>query len=729
MSSRVTAVARRHPAFVRRSVLGLLFVTSTETLRGVAVPVRARVWQSIARLPFTAALLGATLVAGVLTGGLWSPLHRTAVWPWLAPGLPAFAEGHWWTIVTGAFVIAAPGGLALALAALVPIGLLEWSCGWRRTAFYFSVAQACGVLASAATLWLLTFTPWQWGHLHAAALVGGFSAGSLGCLAAMIGRLSSPWRTRAWLVLLSALFLLLLFWGTAGDIARTAAVLSVLCIDRSLHIQRSTLREQRLIAFVALVSLGATEIVVLLAPTSGPFGPTETQSGSLPDILSDIAIILFVSHGLRLGRRWAWLATVALAIFNLAGAALLLILIGNLGWGPVQELIEGSPSLSLATAALWLALLVYMVFVRGAFHAHRRRRLGRHPYPRVDEVKDAIRSFGGGAISWMASWDDNSYARTTTGLVAYQRRAGVAIALGDPLGAAEGRAQSVRDFIADAEDLGLIPCFFSATATTREALPDGWRSLVIADDTIVDLTDLEFRGKSWNSVRTTLNKAAREEIGFRLTHLTQESKGIQAQVRAISEIWAGDRGLPEMGFTLGTLVEAEDPEVRLAVALSREGDVVGFLSWLPVYGEGGVIRSWTLDLMRRREGGFGPVIEFLIASSAMTFRDEGIAEISLSGAPLARDYTPDDGRIADLGARLSRALEPTYGFRSLRRFKEKFHPRYDTMFLLYRDESDLGRIAAGLTRAFLPQATWRQFAGAGVGLLRADRAPAETRSG
>ncbi|MBN9169433.1 MAG: hypothetical protein J0J11_05865 [Microbacterium sp.] len=171
-------------------------MTSTETLRGVAVPVRARVWQSIARLPFTAALLGATLVAGVLTGGLWSPLHRTAVWPWLAPGLPAFAEGHWWTIVTGAFVIAAPGGLALALAALVPIGLLEWSCGWRRTAFYFSVAQACGVLASAATLWLLTFTPWQWGHLHAAALVGGFSAGSLGCLAAMIGRLSSPWRTR-----------------------------------------------------------------------------------------------------------------------------------------------------------------------------------------------------------------------------------------------------------------------------------------------------------------------------------------------------------------------------------------------------------------------------------------------------------------------------------------------------------------------------------------------------
>ena len=40
------------------------------------------------------------------------------------------------------------------------------------------------------------------------------------------------------------------------------------------------------------------------------------------------------------------------------------------------------------------------------------------------------------------------------------------------------------------------------------------------------------------------------------------------------------------------------------------------------------------------------------------------------------------------------------------------------MYLLYRDESDLTRVAAGLTRAFLPDATLRQFAGAGLALAR-----------
>lgn len=63
-------------------------------------------------------------------------------------------------------------------------------------------------------------------------------------------------------------------------------------------------------------------------------------------------------------------------------------------------------------------------------------------------------------------------------------------------------------------------------------------------------------------------------------------------------------------------------------------------------------------------------------------------------------------------------LPPVYGFQSLHRFKEKFQPRYETLSLLFRDEGDLARIGAGLTRAFLPDASLRQFAGAGLELLR-----------
>ncbi len=218
-------------------------------------------------------------------------------------------------------------------------------------------------------------------------------------------------------------------------------------------------------------------------------------------------------------------------------------------------------------------------------------------------------------------------------------------------------------------------------------------------------------------MRTSLNRAQREGMTFRLSRLSDESWGVRQQLSAISDSWVGEKGLPEMGFTLGTLHEAADPEVRLALAVSPAGDVDGFLSWLPVYGEG-AIRGWTLDLMRRREGGFGPVMEYLIGASAQQFSNEGAAVMSLSGAPLAHEYPADAGVIADLQERMAAMLEPVYGFASLHRFKQKFHPRYETMYLLYRDEADLTRIGAALTRAFLPHATLRQFAAAGVDLVR-----------
>jgi lysylphosphatidylglycerol synthetase-like protein (DUF2156 family) len=399
---------------------------------------------------------------------------------------------------------------------------------------------------------------------------------------------------------------------------------------------------------------------------------------------------------------------------------LLLVIVVTVGVPEAASIIVENPTLSLATSVMWLAMGVYLIWVRRAFRSRisRRARLGLQPAPDAAAAKDLVRTAGGGNLSWIATWDDKHFMRTPTGMVAYQQRAGVALALGDPLGPESGRADSVRQFIDDAEHAGLVPCFFSATDATRAEVPASWRSLVVADDTIVDLADLSFTGKRWNSVRTSINKATREGVTFRLTRISEETWGVRAQLQAISEMWVGDKDLPEMGFTLGTLSEAEDPDVRLAIAVSPEGDIDGFLSWMPVFGPGGEVHGWTLDLMRRRDGGFGPVMEYLIAQSAITFRDEGARFMSLSGAPLAHDYPPGAGVMAELSERLSDALEPVYGFRSLHRFKSKFHPRYETMYLLYRDEGDLTRVASALARAFLPDATLRQFAGAGIDMFR-----------
>lgn len=683
-------------------------------------PRRRAVRNVIARMPATLALVGVVLVVGIAWGGLWTPFEANPVFDVVAYGLPAFAEGRWWTAITGTFFVDHPAVYAFVIPSFVGLAFVEFRRGSRRALAYFGGGQLFAIFASALFLWLAAMLPWPWAQAQAAVLDVGPSGGTMAGLAAAAGLLPSPWRVRAWLAVLGFSLVTLLFWGSLADLEHAFAVLLVLFVDRSLRVQRTTVREQRLIAYFAVLAILAVEVLTILVPTHGPFGETEAVRGPWLDVVIDVVVALLLANGLRRGRRWAWIWTIVLAALNVVTALLLVALLAFVDQSDLDQQV-GDISVSLAQSALWGALLVFLIWVRGAFRARRRTTIGSSA-PSVDDVKSALREDGGGTLSWMTTWSGNDYARMPSGgVVAYQRHAGVALALADPIGPEGTRDGTVREFAHAAEHAGVVPCFFSAGETTRAAVPAGWRSLVVADDTIVDLPGLEFTGKRWNAVRTSLNRAGREEMTFRMTRLVDESWGIRQQLRAISEMWVGDKGLPEMGFTLGTLDEAEDPEVRLALAISPLGDVDGFLSWLPVYGEGGAVRGWTLDLMRRRDGGFGPVMEYLIGSSARLFSDEGAQIMSLSGAPLAHEYPPDAGAIAALSDRLAELLEPVYGFRSLHRFKEKFHPRYETMYLLFRDESDLTRIGAALTRAFLPDATLRQFASAGLELVRGER--------
>lgn len=672
----------------------------------------------VRRIPATLTMVLLIIAVGVVWSGLWAPFEDTALFQTVAYGLPNLADGKWWTPLTGTFFVNQPWVYLFTIAGFWGMGYLEFRRGSRVALAYYWLGQLFAIFATALLLYALSQFPWAWAAEQAQALDVGASGGTMACIAAAVGLFRPPWRVRGWLILLGFVFIAMLFWGKVADLEHLLAVLLILVVDRSLRVRHTTVREQRLIAVVAILVLGAVEIITTFLPTDGPFGPTDPASGGFIDLAIDLVVILVLVNGLRRGRRFAWVLAILLGLFNVSGAALVLTLIIITSQAELDLRWDGETELAMANGFLWLIMLVYLVWVRRAFRAKRRAKLGIQPAPNVDDMKRELRTHGGGTLSWMTTWEGNSYARVSGGIVAYQRRNGVALALADPIGPAETRAEAVNDFIHAVELAGLVPCFFSADEATRAAVPSTWRSIVVADDTIVDLPGLEFTGKRWNSVRTSLNKAGREEMTFRMTHLNAEPWGVQQQLRAISEAWVGDKDLPEMRFTLGTLDEAEDPEVRLALALAPNGDVDGFLSWLPVYGDDGAVRGWTLDLMRRREGGFGPVMEYLIGSSAKQFAEEGAQIMSLSGAPLAHDYPPDAGMIAALSDRLADALEPVYGFGSLHRFKQKFHPRYETMYLLFRDESDLTRIGGALTRAFLPDATLRQFAGAGLELVR-----------
>lgn len=152
----------------------------------------------------------------------------------------------------------------------------------------------------------------------------------MACIAASVGLLGAPWRQRGWVIVFVYAAISLLFLGTLADLEHAFAILLVLWVDRSFRIQRTTVREQRLIAFAGILSLGIIQILALLIPTNGPFGSTQPLSGPWVDVALDTIVIVIVAGGLRRGRRWAWLVSVIWIAFAAALAALVYFLVkGN----------------------------------------------------------------------------------------------------------------------------------------------------------------------------------------------------------------------------------------------------------------------------------------------------------------------------------------------------------------------------------------------------------------
>ncbi|WP_427017329.1 bifunctional lysylphosphatidylglycerol flippase/synthetase MprF [Pseudarthrobacter sp. P1] len=359
------------------------------------------------------------------------------------------------------------------------------------------------------------------------------------------------------------------------------------------------------------------------------------------------------------------------------------------------------------------AVFVWKSFLRPAHHRHGADE---------DHARAILRAQESSPLSWMTMWAGNTYwfSSKGTGFVAFRVLSGIALSLGVPVGPKSELRACVEEFSRFAVGNGWTPCFYSVTADVKDITTSlGWGSVQVAQETILSLDSVTFKGKKYQDVRTAVNKAATEGIRAEWLVYPTAPLAIVDQIQAISEEWVADRRMPEMGFTLGGLDEINDPEVRCLVALDRHGTVHAVTSWLPVYRNGSVV-GWTLDFMRRRGTGFRASIEFLIASAALSLKDDGFEFISLSGAPLARTgpHVPsplDQGVPAPATGAMDRVLdwlgatlEPVYGFRSLLAFKAKFQPRYETLFMAYPDAAALPSIANAIARAYLPQFTFRQ---------------------
>ncbi len=317
-----------------------------------------------------------------------------------------------------------------------------------------------------------------------------------------------------------------------------------------------------------------------------------------------------------------------------------------------------------------------------------------------ERARSILETHGRTGTSYMTLWPGNSIFFASESYVAYRVNDHTAVALGDPVGPEDRMKDVVAAFAAFADSRGWNPVFFSTANANRlmyEAM--GFRTLQVGEDAWIPLSSLEFSGKEWQDVRTALNRARRDGLRFEMHSGGEVPPEIRRQLDGVGREWISGKDIPEIGFTLGRTEDVDDPNVEVAVAVDANGVVQAFADWLPVFAR----NAWVLDLMRRRETAMPGAMEFLIASSLVTFREHGYEAASLAVAPLADiDRDEDAPLLLRVLGRIYDRANAYYHFKSLFAFKSKFKPVWEPVYLAHRDLAGVPGLTMAILRAYVP---------------------------
>ncbi|GAB3582704.1 bifunctional lysylphosphatidylglycerol flippase/synthetase MprF [Leifsonia lichenia] len=364
----------------------------------------------------------------------------------------------------------------------------------------------------------------------------------------------------------------------------------------------------------------------------------------------------------------------------------------------------------------WVGPVFWAVFVLATLQLYRATATGRTVGDEL-RFRELLKRGGGGTLGFMGTWPGNVYwfSEDRDAAVAYRVINGIAITLSDPVCAPERAERTIAEFVSFCDANSWVPVFYSVHG---EYLPVfdalGWQYMSVGEETLMHPQTFDMAGKPWQKVRQAHNRGIKENISTLWTTWDDLPPILATQITAMSEQWVSEKELPEMGFTLGALAELKDPDVALYLALDPDGGLQAITSWLPSYRDGKVV-GYTIDFMRRGDASIPGIMEFIIASAALRMQGEGVEVLSLSGAPLATKPVSDGEAPADpttmdrLLGFLGRALEPAYGFASLFKFKSKFNPTYETIYMAYPDPVALPGIGSAIGKAYLPDAHAREY--------------------
>ena len=270
---------------------------------------------------------------------------------------------------------------------------------------------------------------------------------------------------------------------------------------------------------------------------------------------------------------------------------------------------------------------------------------------------------------------------------------GVALAYGDPVGAAAGRPDAVRRWLEVARSHGWVPAVTGAgRAATADYERAGLRALAFGDEAVVEVASSTLEGTAHRAHE--LIRAA----GYRAVVRRQREVPAPELARLVqlADAWRRDGPDRELVMSLGRLGDPADGDCLLVECRDPHNRTCALLTFVP-WGTGGL----TLDLMRRERESADELFGFLIGEVLLLARAGGrpvgsVRRVSLNFS--MGHATGERGR-PRLYRGTVRLLSRRRRLESLDRIAGEFAPRRLPRFMLYERPTELPRIALATSTA------------------------------
>jgi phosphatidylglycerol lysyltransferase len=303
---------------------------------------------------------------------------------------------------------------------------------------------------------------------------------------------------------------------------------------------------------------------------------------------------------------------------------------------------------------------------------------GRCPAEPLAPPAERVRRWGDSSVSPFTLGAGRRIVELPTGgLIGFVPHRRCAVMAADPV-APPGRRSETLDAALTALAARRLRPVFTAVSEARPYLERGLWTAPVADDPVVDLRAFGLAGGRMASIRHSVTSARRSGLT-----VVPWSPALARGAAAVSAGWLATKRGGEMGFTLGRFDPAALDRLDTRVALDAGGHVIGLVTW-HAYRDGA---ARVLDLMRRAPGAPNPTMDLLIAESLIGFAAAGVTAASLGSVPRSH------GTLA----------ERAYPTISLRRYKDKFAPRWEARHLAVPSRTALPAALAAVAQAYCPE--------------------------